>query len=129
METKENIRYWGYHFMLSATGLDKAKVKDQEYIKDFFKDVVFAIDMVAMMEPETRYCETNDEDKRGVTAFVIIETSNLCAHFLDEGAVLFDVFSCLDFDRKIPERLLKSWFNGEGTRVRITDRQFIKRKL
>lgn len=117
--------------MLSATGLDTKKVRNQEYIKNFFDAVVTNINMKKMMDPVTMYCETNDEDKRGVTAFVIIETSNLCAHFLDEGAVLLDVFSCLDFDKDIVITTLYEWFMppiGEGT-LRITDEQFIKRKL
>lgn len=127
----KGTNYWGYHLMLSATGLDTKKVRNQEYIKNFFDAVVTNINMKKMMDPVTMYCETNDEDKRGVTAFVIIETSNLCAHFLDEGAVLLDVFSCLDFDKDIVITTLYEWFMppiGEGT-LRITDEQFIKRKL
>jgi S-adenosylmethionine/arginine decarboxylase-like enzyme len=122
-------KYWGYHQMISAIGLDKDKVKDQDYIKEFFNKVVESIGMVRMMDPVSYYCETNDEDKRGVTAFVIIETSNLCAHFLDSGAVLMDVFSCLDFDRDVPVTLLYEWFNTPELTIKITDNQFIQRRL
>lgn len=133
METKQD-EYWGYHLMVSATGLNKYLVREQDHIKEFFSSVVDGIKMNPMMEPMTKYCSTGDPKKSGVTAFIIIETSNLCAHFLDDdnngsGGVMFDVFSCLEFDKDIPIKMLEEWFSREGDNFKLTDVQFIKRRL
>jgi S-adenosylmethionine/arginine decarboxylase-like enzyme len=124
---------WGIHQRISARGLDPYKVKDTSYVKEFISCLVEAIDMKAMMPPMAIYCDTDDEDKRGVTGFVIIQTSNIGVHFLDsfegEPSVVLDVFTCKDFDTSISTKVLQDWFEGPEYTFRITEDKTDERNL
>lgn len=124
---------WGIHQRISARGLDQYKVKDTSYVKEFITNLVDNIDMKAMMPPMAMYCDTDDIDKRGVTGFVIIQTSNIGVHFLDsfegEPSVVLDVFTCKEFDLSIPEKILKDWFEGPDYTFRITENKTDERIL
>lgn len=124
---------WGIHQRISARGLDQFKVKDTSYIKEFINTLVLEIGMKAMMPPVAIYCDTDDVDKRGVTGFVVIQTSNIGAHFLDsfegEPSVVLDVFTCKDFDTNITGKVLKDWFEGPDYTFRITENKTDERNL
>lgn len=95
---------WGYHFAVNAV-CDPAKVVDPDNIRAFSKALVEAIDMVAYGEPTVVHFAEHSADKAGYTLVQLIETSNICAHFVDStGEMYLDVFSCKQFD---PEVVLK----------------------
>jgi S-adenosylmethionine/arginine decarboxylase-like enzyme len=123
----ENQAYWGYHLMFSAINLDEQLVQDQKYIKQFSTALVKAIDMVPLTRPITKYCNTSERDKAGITLYQIIETSNISAHFLDDGRCLFDVFSCKPYDYTIVLKLFTSWFSKPNSFAKIIHQEFISR--
>ena len=92
---------WGYHFAVNAV-CDPSKVKDPENIKAFSKALVKAIDMVAYGEPTVVHFAEHAADKAGYTLVQLIETSNICAHFVDStGEMYLDVFSCKQFNPEV----------------------------
>jgi S-adenosylmethionine decarboxylase len=63
-------------------------------------------------------------DKAGYTLVQLIETSNICAHFVDEDDTMYlDVFSCKPFDEKVVEALVVKHFGAKHLR-----RAFLKRQ-
>ena len=63
------------------------------------KDLVKLIDMKIIKGPFASY--VNNIGNRGITGFVMIETSHIAIHIWDEqepALVQFDVYSCADFD-------------------------------
>jgi S-adenosylmethionine/arginine decarboxylase-like enzyme len=54
-------------------------------------------------------------NKKGYTLVQLIETSNICAHFVEETDDMYlDVFSCKKFDICIVEATLQKYFNPVG---------------
>lgn len=102
-------KYWGYHYMVNATGVDKRELKDYDRVYMFAKGLVKAIDMVAYGEPQI--VDFGTGDKAGFTLVQLIETSNICAHFVNElGQIYLDVFSCKNFDPKVVDQEIYNWF-------------------
>ena len=103
------MTYWGYHLILDCDGCDLAAITDKEHIADFAKTLVKAIDMVAYGEPQV--VKFGSGNKAGYTLVQLIETSNICGHFVDSERQLYlDVFSCKPFDRKTVVDLTKQFF-------------------
>src|SRR5882672_5337801 len=89
---------WGWHLSADFASCDKRKITDPEYIKEFTKTLVEAIHMVAYGEPQIVHFAEKDSEKAGFTLTQLIETSNICAHFVDmTGEAYLDVFSCMPF--------------------------------
>ena len=85
---------------------------------------VHDIDMKAFGEPTIEHFATHDPNKAGFSMVQLIETSNICAHFVNElNEVYLDVFSCKSFDPEIVVNLVKQFFKTEKV-----DFQFITRK-
>jgi S-adenosylmethionine decarboxylase len=63
-------------------------------------------------------------NKAGYTMVQLIETSNICAHFVNENDTMYlDVFSCKPFDEKVVEALVIKYFGAKTIR-----RAFLKRQ-
>ncbi len=89
---------WGYHAMIDVHGCDKEAITNAATVRDFVKELVEAIDMTAYGEPIIVDFANHDPSKGGFTLVQLIETSNICAHFVaTTGDAYFDVFSCKEF--------------------------------
>jgi S-adenosylmethionine/arginine decarboxylase-like enzyme len=105
-------KYWGYHFHLDASGCDPKAIKTRKVIKNFITELVPAIDMIPYKDP--KIVKFGTDDKAGYTLVQLIETSNICAHFVDEtNAVYLDVFSCKEYDPQIVEDLVVKYFGAQ----------------
>ena len=63
-------------------------------------------------------------NKSGYTLVQLIETSNICAHFVEEtNDIYLDVFSCKQFDPDTVERVVKSYFAPKTTTKLFLNRQ------
>ncbi len=74
-------------------------IKEEKVLKKWLKDLVKLIDMKIIKGPFASY--VNNIGNRGITGFVMIETSHIAIHIWDEqepALVQFDVYSCADFD-------------------------------
>lgn len=107
--------YWGYHLILDVRDCNHTAISSYETIYDFVKKLVKDIDMVAYGEPQIVHFGTGN--KAGYTLVQLIETSNICAHFVEENNTLYlDVFSCKPFEPKIVGDLVNDFFEGQPTR-------------
>lgn len=101
---------WGYHLMLDCEG--GHKVNDKEHMRNFIKELVPAIDMIAFGEPWIEHFATHAADKAGLSFCQMIETSNIAGHFVDStGDFYIDVFSCKPFEAQIVENLVEKYFD------------------
>ena len=102
-------QYWGYHLSLDCYECEKPSITDRDHIAKFTKQLVEDIDMVAYGEPQIVHF--GEGDKEGFTLIQLIETSNICAHFVNEtGNVYLDVFSCKEFEPADVEDIVKQYF-------------------
>jgi S-adenosylmethionine decarboxylase len=115
-------QYWGFHLMLNCAGCNKDAIRDPEVIYAFTKQLVKDIDMVAYGEPQI--VKFGSGDKAGYTLVQLIETSNICAHFVDEDSTMYlDVFSCKEFDDNTVIKLVKQYFDAVKIRPFYITRQ------
>jgi S-adenosylmethionine/arginine decarboxylase-like enzyme len=119
---QQTENYWGYHAIIDLAGCNLNAITDRDNIYNFAKQLVKDIDMVAYGEPQI--VKFGSGDKTGYTLIQLIETSNICAHFVDEYCeVYLDVFSCKPFDPLVVESLASLYFGAKTVR-----QAFIKRK-
>lgn len=65
--------------------------------------------MIPYGEPSVQHF--GEGNKSGYTLVQLIQTSNICAHFVEEtNDIYLDVFSCKDFDPKVVERVASLYF-------------------
>lgn len=111
---------WGYHLMLDCAA--GKRINDKEHMRAFIKELVPAIDMIAFGEPWIEHFATHAADKAGLSFCQMIETSNICGHFVDSsGDFYIDVFSCKPFEIDVVEKLVTKYFSPENIkRIYIT---------
>ena len=113
---------WGYHLALDCSGCDHDKITDSTIIYAFAKQLVKDIDMVAYGEPQI--IKFGSGDKAGYTLVQLIETSNICAHFVDENDTIYlDVFSCKPYDTSVVIKLVKQYFGAKNIKETYFERQ------
>lgn len=101
--------YWGYHLILDCGNCLASAVRDRPTIIRFSKTLVQRIEMVAFGIPQVVHFGTGD--KAGYSLVQLIETSNICAHFVEEtNDVYLDVFSCKKFDRSMVRNVVEEFF-------------------
>lgn len=106
------MSYWGYHLMLDCANCDPEAIKDYDTIYKFTKELVEDIAMVAYGEPQI--VNFGSGNKAGYTLVQLIETSNICAHFVNETNTMYlDVFSCKDFDMETVKYLVRKFFGND----------------
>ena len=111
-------KYWGYHLMLDCAGCDHDKIGNRENIYNFTKELVKRIDMKAFGEPWIAHFGTGAA--AGYTVVQLIETSNICGHFVDEnGDFYLDVFSCKDFNENIVTDFIQQCFFPENIKSEV----------
>jgi hypothetical protein len=119
-------QYWGYHLTIDAANPKLEWIRNDKRISDFAKDLVNRIDMVAYGEPVV--VSFGSGNKAGYTLVQLIETSNICAHFVeDDGnggtAYYLDVFSCKTFDEKTVIDCCHEYFGDTEDTVNFFTRQ------
>ena len=114
--------HWGYHTILDASGCDAKLISNEKNIVDFAKELVKEIDMVAYGEPQVIHFGSGD--KAGYTLVQLIETSNICAHFVEENDTMYlDVFSCKPYDPQKVVEVAQKFFKFERYRTGFIERQ------
>ncbi len=115
-------KYWGYHVIVNAGGCDPDSIRSEESIYNFCKKLVKDIDMVAYGEPQIVHFGTGN--KAGYTLVQLIETSNICAHFVEEtNDIYLDVFSCKKFVPETVTDLVKEHFKADSVYMHFLERQ------
>jgi S-adenosylmethionine/arginine decarboxylase-like enzyme len=122
------LRTWGKHLILDAAGCSPKMIGSSLVIKNFTKDLVKQIDMVAYGEPQIVMFGTGN--KKGYTLIQLIETSNIAGHFVEENNTMYlDVFSCKDFDAEVVKKLVHEYFHAQSFSSRVLLRQAPVQKL
>jgi S-adenosylmethionine decarboxylase len=104
------MSYWGYHLILDCSGCNK-NISNADVIYDFVDELVNAIDMKAVGEPIIEML-LKGEDNQGYSLMQLIETSNICGHFVDKDkSAYIDVFSCKEFDTNTVKDVIEKFFN------------------
>jgi S-adenosylmethionine/arginine decarboxylase-like enzyme len=106
---------WGYHLVLDCAGCNHNAITDRDNIYNFVKQLVVDIDMVAYGEPQI--VNFGSGDKAGYTLVQLIETSNICCHFVNENDTMYlDVFSCKPYNDAVVEELVSKYFGVKSMR-------------
>ena len=122
------LRTWGKHLVLDAGGCSPKMIGCPIVIKNFTKDLVKRIDMVAYGDPQIVMFGTGN--KKGYTLIQLIETSNIAAHFVEENNTMYlDVFSCKDFDPSVVKETVREYFDAQRFSSRIFLREAPVEKL
>lgn len=104
------MAYWGYHLIVDASSCVKSQIRCKANIEAFARNLVKKIDMVPYGEPQVQHFGSGN--KAGYTLVQLIETSNICAHFVEETNDLYlDVFSCKPFNTVHVEMVLAQHFS------------------
>jgi S-adenosylmethionine/arginine decarboxylase-like enzyme len=114
---------WGYMLCLDLSKCDKWTISNEQHIKNFIDYLVEKIDMVAYGNPMVAHFATHDIDKAGYSFCQMIETSNICGHFVDKnGNAYIDIFSCKPFSNDDVVAAAKLFFKPEKVRVNYLTR-------
>ena len=113
--------YWGYHLMLDCSGCEG--ITDADNIRAFVKELVTAIDMVAVGEPWIERTAIGIPDKEGFSMYQLIVTSNISAHFIDQAKHIYlDVFSCKEFEHTIVKEVVTKYFKASKIKINFVTR-------
>lgn len=119
-----SVSYWGYHLIVDCSGCDQFNIKQEQVHRDFLKELIDKIDMVAYGEPVLAHFATHDPSKGGYTIMQMIETSNICGHFVDmNGEAYIDIFSCKPFDLKTATNVIQKYYAPKSMRPQMIYRK------
>ena len=114
---------WGYHLILDCQAGNKDYITDPNRVRRFSAELVEKIDMVAYGEPIVEHFATHDPDKAGISLVQLIETSNICAHFVDKnGDFYVDIFSCKPYSQDTAIQVVQDYFEPKSIRRRFMNR-------
>ena len=103
------INRWGYHLIADISKCSPRSIRCAVNIHSFSNELVKRIDMVPYGMPQIVMFGSGN--KKGYTLVQLIETSNICAHFVEESDDMYlDVFSCKKFDIPTVEDTLRKYF-------------------
>ena len=104
------MTHWGYHLILNGRNCIPTSIRSAQHMGVFTSTLVNQIDMVPYGKPEIVMFGTGN--KKGFTLVQLIETSNICAHFVEESDDMYlDVFSCKPFDEKVVKKVVDDFFS------------------
>ena len=89
------------HIIIRAEIKDPPAKDEMEFMRNWFKDLIKAIDMKLLKAPYLHYLDK--KDNRGFTGVAIIETSHVAMHIWDEDSpalMQLDVYTCGELDIK-----------------------------
>jgi S-adenosylmethionine/arginine decarboxylase-like enzyme len=113
---------WGKHLILDAAGCSPKMIGNATVVAGFARSLVKRIDMVPYGEPQVVMFGSGN--KKGYTLVQLIETSNICAHFVEENNSMYlDVFSCKDFDPEIVKDAVHEFFDAKHFKSTVLLRQ------
>lgn len=118
------MKYWGKHLVIDCANGDIEKITSKENVANFVDDLVVKIDMVKFGPLWIESFANHDVTKSGISFVQMIETSNICGHFVESnGDFYLDIFSCKDFDEDKVKELVYQYFNPRvyNSRVLIRD--------
>ena len=113
---------WGQHLIVNAGGCVASQIRSKLAIQAFARTLVREIDMVAYGEPQVIHFGSGN--KAGFTLVQLIETSNICAHFVEETNDMYlDVFSCKEFDPDTVKKVVCGYFSPRAQTSSLFIRQ------
>ena len=116
------LRTWGKHLMLDAAGCSPKMISCPKVVDSFARSLVKRIDMVPYGNPQVVMFGSGN--KKGYTLVQLIETSNICAHFVEENNSMYlDVFSCKDFDPEVVKEAVHEFFDAKYFNSKVVLRQ------
>lgn len=112
---------WGYHLILDCSGCNE-NINDKEKIQNYLDDLIFKIDMEKVGDPIIEYLLPGT-DNSGYSVIQLIQTSNICIHFVDKkSTAYFDIFSCKKFDKNIAIDTTVKWFSPKHIKEKLIER-------
>lgn len=86
------------HLLVSGYTAEPLLEDSARFLEQWFRDLVDAIDMNILVEPEVVWCDTPGNE--GITGGVVIDTSHIYGHWwvADKSYYRFDLYSCKDYD-------------------------------
>jgi S-adenosylmethionine/arginine decarboxylase-like enzyme len=112
---------WGISTSVDLYECNFDKMNDPVFIRETVVELCELIDMVRFGECQVVFF--GEGDKAGYTMFQLIETSNITAHFANEGlAIYFDIFSCKGYDPEIVQNFLMNKFDAKRYMTTVTER-------
>ena len=116
------MRFWGYHLMLDCAGCIPNTIRDRQTIHAFTDNLVRRIDMIPYGSPLIQHFGSGN--KAGYTLVQLIETSNICAHFVEETDDMYlDVFSCKEFCPEEVAQVVRHYFGPDRMNTKFVVRQ------
>jgi hypothetical protein len=113
---------WGTHLVVDVARCAPHTIRCHANIHKFSAELVKKIDMVAYGPPQIVMFGTGN--KKGYTLVQLIETSNICAHFVEETNDMYlDVFSCKEFDPHVVVGVISDYFKPAEVNTRFLVRQ------
>lgn len=120
---ERRARAWGFHYSGDFAGGHRGTLGSRNSIVRWCRATVDWVGMKAYGEPLLEHFGHADPRTSGWTLVQLIETSNLCGHFLENtGEYYIDLFSCREFDPDVVERACLAFFGGH-----CVDRRFLPR--
>jgi S-adenosylmethionine decarboxylase len=97
------------HFICTGYVNEAPNETGVQFLNDWFRRLVEAIDMKVLIQPNSIYCGT--EGNEGLTGLVCIETSHSSIHFWSKPQPFFkfDLYSCKHFDELAVIELLREF--------------------
>lgn len=100
---------WGYHLAVNAASCCPHSIRNARLITSFSHALVHRIKMDPYGDPQVVHFGTGN--KAGYTLVQLIQTSNICAHFVEEtNDIYLDVFSCKDFKEADVRAIVSDYF-------------------
>jgi S-adenosylmethionine/arginine decarboxylase-like enzyme len=96
---------------------------DVDVVKQFMRDLVEAIGMKRLIEPQAVYVEA--VGNKGMTSCVLIETSHIAWHVWDEqtpGLLQFDLYTCGDLNSDQVLSIVKEFFGLTTYSMKVFNR-------
>jgi len=116
------MSYWGYHLALDCGKCLGSRIRDKNTIDVFTRNLVRRIDMIPFGDPQIVHFGSGN--KAGYTLVQLIETSNICAHFVEETDDMYlDVFSCKTFSPEVVKDVVRLYFQPNTIREHYFVRQ------
>ncbi len=118
----QGLRTWGKHLMIDAARLNGQAIRNPTRIHHFTAALVKRIDMIPY--GPSQVVMFGSGNKKGYTMVQLIETSNICAHFVEENNSMYlDVFSCKDFDPIVVKETVEEYFEAKHMKLKVLTRQ------
>jgi len=116
------INRWGYHLIADISKCSPRSIRCAVNIHSFNNELVKRIDMVPYGMPQIVMFGSGN--KKGYTLVQLIETSNICAHFVEETDDMYlDVFSCKKFDIPTVDDTIRKYFNPKSIKKVYLERK------